>query len=160
MNKLELQIFADNYTMKDFDKIKFDWNGQHGDKFQDGNYNFRMEVCEFIVPNLDKVKLELIRDLYLELAKCSKEIWIIYNKFHLFAQQLLARGGTNYLMDYMQGASLSFDAHIASGSIEINRDIAKQCLNYILKRTRTPENEAEKRLCEAFIKRFEWLSNK
>ena len=119
MDDILLQNFIDNYTSADFGKIKFDWNGQQSDKCDDKNYKFRIELCEFLVPQLEMAKIELIKDLYLELARCGKETWGIYNKFHLFGKQLLMSGGVQYLKYYMQGASLSFDTFLASGQLKL-----------------------------------------
>ncbi len=160
MDKEQLQLFIDNYEALDFDKIKFDWNGQHGNSFNDKNDGFRIELCEYIIPQIHKVKLELIRDLYLELAKKSKESWSIYDKFNLFGQELLIRGGTTFLMDYMHGASLSFDTSLSSGNIKINKDIALQLVDYIEKKIENSGEEENTKFYERFKQRFIWLANK
>ncbi|MGQ0738069.1 MAG: hypothetical protein ACT4OJ_03325 [Bacteroidota bacterium] len=160
MIQTEFQAFADNYTSADFDKIKFDWNGEHADKFHDNNGEFRMKLCEYLIPQLDTVKLELIRDLYNELAKYANEVWGVYDKFHLFGQQLLVRGGTKYLMDYMQGASLSMDTYLGSGRIEISKELAQKILNILNDKIKTSSDIHEKKLAEGFLKRFQWLATK
>lgn len=33
MRKSDYQSFADHYTSDDIDRIKFDWNGEHGKNF-------------------------------------------------------------------------------------------------------------------------------
>jgi len=50
----------------DFKKIEFEWNGEFGFECRDANYEFRVELCEFIYPQIDKVNIELIRDLYID----------------------------------------------------------------------------------------------
>jgi len=160
MDAQSFQNFADNYTSADFDKIKFDWNGEHGDKLHDKNSDFRTQLCEFLIPQLDTVKIELIRDLYNEIAKHSNEVWGVYNKFHLLGQQLLVRGGTKYLTDYMQGASLSMDTYLGSGRVDISRELAQQILTYLHDKIKTTSDIHEKKLSEGFLKRFEWLAIK
>lgn len=152
----DFQTFADNYSTANFDMIKFDWNGKHGDKLFDKNAEFRLQLIEFLIPKLETVKLELICDLYTESAKFWKEVWGVDNKFHLLAQQLLVRGGTKYLLDYMQGASLSMDTNLASGRVEISRELAQQILNHL----KTTSDIQEKKLAERYIKRFEWFAAK
>lgn len=88
MTQQEFQSFADNYTSADFDRIKMVWNGKYGNEFDDKNYDFRTQLCEFLIPQLDTAKLELIRDLYLETGKSSEMTFGVYLNFHLFAQQL------------------------------------------------------------------------
>ena len=141
MENITLQLFVDNYTSDDFDKIKFAWNGEHGDKFVDTNYKFRIELCEFLTPKLDTIKLELLRDLYIELSKCAKEVWGVYKKYPLFAQQLLNRGGSDYIMDYLIGASQCFDTAIASGAISLTKDKKQDILNFILNKIDTEKSK-------------------
>ena len=160
MDNTTLQLFADNYSLVDFDKIKFDWNGQHGAKFQDDNYKFRAELCEFLIPQIGTVKLELVRDLYLELGKYSKEAWCIYNKFHILGQQLLIRGGTDYLKYYLEGASQSSDAYGQSSQVEISKELTEQFLRSINSTIKTAKDEKERRVYEGFRKRFEWIASK
>lgn len=140
MDKQQLQAFAEKYTHADFDKIKFDWNGERGEDFSDGNYGFRMELCEYLTPLLPTTHLELVRDLYVELAKHAQESFSLYPKFYLFAQELLARGGTTYLLDYLDGAACSMDTHIASSRINISKTQAMEMLAYIDEVIKTETN--------------------
>ena len=71
MTESELQNFVDDYMAANFDKIKVKLNGKYGQDFEDGNYDFRMEVCEFVVPQISKVNINLVRDLYCETGKTS-----------------------------------------------------------------------------------------
>ena len=128
MTEQKLQTYIDNYTSTDFDRIKLVWNGKYGQDFVDDNYDFRMQVCEFVVPQIDKVNIELICDLYLETAKTSPLTFSVYNKFHLFADELLKRGGTDYLLDYIRGASQSMDTGMSSGRLTISKEQAKNLL--------------------------------
>jgi hypothetical protein len=150
----DFQIFADNYTSSDFDKIKFDWNGEHADKFHDNNYQFRMQLCEFLIPQLEKVKLELIRDLYIELSKCAKEAWSVYGNYHLFAQQLLNRGGTNYIMDYLEGSLQCFDTSLASGRVELTYEQKKNIFDFLTAKLQTEQNEKTTKLLQFGKERF------
>ncbi|HYF02358.1 MAG TPA: hypothetical protein VEC36_03200 [Patescibacteria group bacterium] len=160
MKNAELQSFADNYNPAiDFERIKFDWNGQHGDKFEDKNIDFRMQLCEFLIPQIENVKIELIKDLYTELAKCAEETWGVYNKFHLFAEQLLKRGKTRFLHEYMKGASLSMDTYLASGRIKISQGFAYEILNYMIEREKISSDKEELQMLEFFKERFEWHAN-
>lgn len=46
---MEVGKFIREYSDLDFEKIKFDWNGKHGDRLEDPNMDFRMRVCEEII---------------------------------------------------------------------------------------------------------------
>lgn len=129
MDKNTIEIFIRQYTRADFYKIRFDWNGKHADDFEDKNYDFRSQVSEYLVNDFNIGNDQLIRDLYIEWSKCSKESWGIYNKYRLFAQQLLERGGSKYLLDYLTGASYSFDTRLASGRITVSDDLRKEIID-------------------------------
>lgn len=161
MTQQEFQTFADNYTSADFDRIKMVWNGKYGNEFIDEHYDFRTELCEFLVPQLDTVKLELIRDLYCETGKSSKMTFGVYNNFHLFAQQLLQRGGTQYLLDYIKGASHTMDTGLSSGRISLTKERAKELLDFFDNKKATTTDKEELRLLNDFIrKRLEYNANK
>jgi hypothetical protein len=160
MTKNEIQKFAKNYSDKDFDRIKFDWNEKHGDDFKDKNYDFRMKVCEIIKDDFSYSSDKLILDLYLELSKCAKETWCVYNSFHLFANELLERGGIKYFDKYVEGASKSMDTNLSSGRLDLSKERISEILNHIKSKIANFENESEIRGYDYMLKRFEWLSEK
>lgn len=161
MTQQEFQAFADNYTSADFEKIKMVWNGKYGNEFVDEHYDFRTQLCEFLIPQLDTVKLELIRDLYLETGKSSKMTFGVYINFHLFAEQLLQRGGTEYLIDYIKGASHSMDTAMSSGRISLTKERANELLEYFdTKKAATTDKEELRLLNDLIRKRLEYNANK
>lgn len=161
MTSQELQTFIDNYSSADFDRIKLLSNGKYGQEFADNNYDFRMELCEFVVSQIDKVNIELIRDLYGETGKSSKMTFSVYNKFHLFADELLKRGGTKYLLDYVRGASHTMDTGISSGILTISNEQAKALLEHFdLLKASTQDVEEQQLLNDFIRKRLEYHANK
>jgi hypothetical protein len=153
------QEFIDNYAADDFPKIKFDWNGKHADHFVDKNIDFRNQVCEQVLNQLDKAKLELIRDLYLEEANCAKEAWGVSKRFKLLGQELIKGGKSEYIMDYLTGASRSMDTNMMSADIQIDKAQAKELYDYLKERLKTEKDEFNKKLIEHIgLRRFEWLS--
>ena len=161
MTENELQNFIDNYSSADFDKIKLKWNGKYGQEFEDENYDFRVQVCEFVIPQIDKVNIKLIRDLYCETGKTSPMTFGVYLNFHLFADELLKRGGNEYLLDYIRGASHSMDTGISSGRLTISKEQAKNLLNYFDKLKATTSDKEEQRLLNDYIRhRLEHNANK
>ena len=141
---MEIEKFIKEYSESDFDKIKFDWNGKHGDELKDPNMDFRMEVCEYLIKDFSIASDNLILDLYQELSKSSKETWGVYRSYHLFAQEILNRGRTKYLLNYLQGAGQSFDTSLASGRIELTNDEKKEILDFVDKQM-TDSADAENR---------------
>ncbi len=160
MTQSDYQSFADNYTSDDIDRIKFDWNGEHGDNFLDNNYDFRTKLCDYLISQLNSVKLELIRDLYLENANSAKETFGVYNKFHLLGDELLKRGGTTYLMDYLKGSMKTMDTYLASGRLTISKRQSKELVDYIDSKLTEQLSEQDRNLLENVGKRrFEYLAN-
>jgi hypothetical protein len=156
-----MQIFIDNYSTSDFDRIKMIWNGKYGQDFVDENFKFRIQLCEYIVPKIDKVNIDLVRDLYCETGKTSPMTFGIYNNFHVFANQLLRRGGTKYLMDYIRGASHSMDTAMSSSRLSITKERAKELLDYFDKLKSTTTDKEEQRLLNDLIRhRLESIANK
>jgi hypothetical protein len=161
MLKHDFQSFVDNYShARDFEKIKFDWNGLYADKFHDINYHFRTQLCEFLMPQLSSANIELIRDIYLELGKCSAATWSIHSYFRFYGQELLRRDWRKYLNDYMEGAGNSVDSYPTSGAIEIDKDVALEIAAHLQNEIKTVNSDQLKRRLEGFIKRFQWLANK
>lgn len=161
MTEQELHTFIDNYTSADFNQIKFVWNGKYGQDFVDDNYDFRIRVCEMAVPQIDKVNIELVRDLYCETGKTSPMTFGVYDKFYLFADELLKRGGTEYLLDYIRGASHSMDTGISSGRLTISKQQAKVLLDYFDELKLKSTDPEEQKLLNDFIRqRLEYNVNR
>lgn len=154
MTDNKLQHFIDNYTQDDFDRIRVMWNGKYGQEF-------RQEVCEFVIPQIEKVNILLIRDLYCETAKTSPMTFGIYLNFHFFANELLVRGGNEYLLDYIRGASHSMDTALSSGRLTISKEQAKKLLTHFDYLKATSQDKDEQRLLSDYIRyRFEYNANK
>lgn len=161
MTEQELQKYIDNYTSSDFDRIKLVWNGRYGQVFVDDNYDFRMQVCEHVVSQIAKVKIELIRDLYCETGKTSPMTFGVYTKFHLFADELLKRGGTDYLLDYIRGASHSMDTRMSTGRLTISKQTAKELLDYFDElKSKSIDPEEQKLLNDYIRQRLEYNANR
>ena len=132
------------------------WNGKFGG-YNDDNYEFRTQLSEYLIPQLDKVNLELIRDIYLETGKSYEKTFGVYNKFHLFDQELLQRGGTKYLLNYMQGAAHTMDTAMSSGRISLTKEL----LDYFDQlKAKTTDKEELRLLNDLFRNRLEYNANK
>ena len=160
MNTRELIEFAKDYSSDQFDKIKFNWNGKHGDDFVDPNYDFRMQLCEAIKDDFSDCPDQLIVDLYIELAKSAKETFGVYNSFHLFANELLERGGIKYFDTYIEGASQSMDTGLSSGRLNLSKSRIIEILNHIKQKMNDSNENDNLRGYDYMLKRFEWLNDK
>ncbi|MCB0738772.1 MAG: hypothetical protein KDC92_14760 [Bacteroidetes bacterium] len=160
MTDQDLKNFADNYSRADFTKIRYDWNGRLGDDFHDGNYEFRIQLCQFLIPQLANTNIKLIRDLFVEEAKASKVTFGIYMNIHHFAQELLKRDWKKYLIDYMEAGTHGMDAYFGIGKIEIDNALAQEIFDHINVTLKESENENEKTLMSGYLERFKWLASK
>jgi hypothetical protein len=160
MTDQEFQTFADNYSQADFERIRYNWNGKYGEEFHDPNDDFRMNLCQFLIPQIDKVKIELVRDLFVEVTKTSEATFGIYINIHIYAQELLRRDWKKYLMDYMQGGTYGMDSYLGIGRIEIGRETAQQILDYMKDTLQTTKDDNERKLMTGFLDRFKWLATK
>ncbi|MGH1437823.1 MAG: hypothetical protein ACRBG0_25520 [Lewinella sp.] len=151
---MEIKEFIINYTSSDFDRIKFDWNGKHGDDLEDPNMDFRINVCECVIKDFSIAPDELILDLYEELSKSSKETWGVYRNYHLIAQEVLNRGRVKYLVNYLKGATQSFDTIIASGRVKLEEEEKREIIDHVeSRRDNDPIGENPKYI-ELALRRF------
>lgn len=161
MTPQEFQTFADNYTSADFDRISFQWEGGYGAECKDKNHHFRIQLCQFLIPQLHKTNIDLLRDLYLEEGKISEYTFSCYLNFHLLAQEFLERGGTLYLTDYLRGAYHTMDTVGMSSKIDLSKERAKELLIFFDEKMKNPATKEEAKLyCDHLRARFQRLANK
>lgn len=155
MDNNALSNFISNYSPNDFGKIKFDWNGKHSHAFEDKNYSFRLLVSDYLANNDFKdAGDDLIKDLYLEWSKCSKETWGVYNKYAKIAQELLVRGRSKLLYEYLIGACYSFDTKLASGMIKISDELRDELFHHASIQLSQANGPDTQRLWEYGVQRF------
>lgn len=118
---LDAKDFARNYSPEDEQHIGFAWNGKHADGFVDSNMLFRTEVCSYFLENKEDLSLPLIAALFKAETLFAKEAWGVNRVVSSLAQELLERGGADYLDVYMAGARCGMDAFIESGNITLSR---------------------------------------
>ena len=151
---MDIEQFIRSYAGTDFREIEFYWNGKHGEDFEDLNMDFRMEVCEYLVKDFSIAPDQLILDLYQELSRSSKQTWGVYQHYHLFAQEILNRGRTKYLLHYLQGAGRSFDTRLASARIKLTDEEKQEILDYVDVQMADPANAEYKAYFEWAQERF------
>ncbi|GAA5031996.1 hypothetical protein GCM10011506_24670 [Marivirga lumbricoides] len=160
MTEESLKDFILHYSKKDFEDISFYWNGRHGEDFEDLNYDLRMDVCEYLVKDLRLAPDQLIVDLYTELAKSAEQTFGVYNKFHLFANELLLRGGSKYIDIYINGATRSMDTSLMSSRLDLPKSILNEITEFLEQKIKTePRNKVTQHYLH-MLKRFTFLRDK
>ncbi|MEM9549300.1 MAG: hypothetical protein AAGA77_25225 [Bacteroidota bacterium] len=156
MNKIKKSKvkFISNYSSEDFAAIMFDWNGKYGDELEDPNMKFRYEICEILKEDLNIASDQLIIDLFIELSKCAKACWGVYESYHLFAEEVLRRGSIKYLMIYLEGTMQCFDTILSSKRVRLDIEEKKRIYQYVQNEIKNTNSKSDMRLLEYALKHF------
>jgi hypothetical protein len=130
---MEAQILnmLENYSPDTFHKLMNEWSEEVAAGRIEESFGFRHQVVEMIVPSINKINLGLLRDLYLEQAKCAYEKCGVHVKFNQLGRELLERGGERYLVDFYKGAMLCQGTYIISMDFTLDREKAMTALDYL-----------------------------
>lgn len=130
MRKIDFQYFIDNYSDKDAQWLSIDWNGKFGRKFTDQNYLFRQQIATIVCQQIKTVDIQLVNDLFIELGKEAQLSYVVFQQYHLLAQELLERGGQEYLFSYICAAHISFDTFLSTANIQLSTERSTEMLQY------------------------------
>lgn len=159
INSDAVKEFIRAYTPADEPRIRFNWNGKHAEEFADPNMKFRDAVREAVLEDVSAVPLDLVRDLFRAETQCSREAWGINHGIGELAENLLRRGGTNYLDDYLEGKSQSFDAWLGT-TFEYDLVLARTMLGEVKERLRIARDSSKASLWERGEKLFaDWIAD-
>lgn len=125
---LAVEDFVRTYSPDAEPQIAFSWNGKHADEFVDVNLQFRRAVCTYFEDDKDAFSLALIAALFKAETLFAKEAWGVNRVVSRLAQELLERGGVEYLDLYMAGARCGMDAFIETGNITLSKPRCQQLL--------------------------------
>jgi len=132
--KAELRDFVSSYNQSDFERICCCLELNNGGQFVDTNFHFREEVASYIIINYSSdVSDELLRDLYIECAKCSKELNGSSEYIPFIAEFLIRQTGEKYIKDFCLYLCSSFDFYGACISIDLFDYNVKQLIESIKK---------------------------
>jgi len=126
----DIQEFVQTYSPISDAKISFAWNGKYATEFVDTNMAFRRRVCEYFKENKGTMPLSLIAALYNAETLFAKEAWGVNLVVSELAQELLERGGIDYIDAYVVGAGRGMDAYMASGNIRLSPTRCNELVNY------------------------------
>lgn len=121
---MHLHEFVTNYTDKNFDEIRFNWNKKYGKEFKDYNYKFREKLSFYIIIRYKKNdNSELLRDLFCEQSKCDKESWGASGFLFYLGERLLISARRKYIYEFLEGAMRSFDTYGCCTSIRVDNSL-------------------------------------
>lgn len=152
---VEIQSFIENYNERDRDWLTLKWNGKFGPKFKDENYIFRQQIATLVCDQIHTVNLDLVRDLFIELGKVAQVSFSVFTHYHVLAQELLERGGKDYLFDYVCAAHISFDTFLSTANIQLSPERMHEIVSYFdfLKQTES-DPQVQKMLTDHIRNRF------
>jgi hypothetical protein len=144
----DVHAFIKNYTEGDEPRIRFAWNGQHAEEFEDANVEFREAVNEAVLADLDAAPILLIRDLYRAETEYSAEAWCISGDVGRLGERLLRDPEDRFVEDYLIGKDQSFDAHAGTDFV-VDRPLVEHLIAVVREKLLS-ETDAEK------IERLHW----
>jgi hypothetical protein len=138
----DVRGFIMGYTAEDERFLRFDWNGNHAEKFVDRNMAFRKSVLDAVLAEINSVPIELVRDLFRAETQFSREAWCIDNRISQLGEHLLRHGGDRFIEDYIEGKHQSFDASCGT-AFDCDLPLARQLLRITQERLQA-ERDARK----------------
>lgn len=131
-------------------RIAFAWNGKHAEQFLDANQPFRQRVLKTVLASLDRVPIELVRDLYDAETAWASEAWCVNAEaVRALAEELLTRGGPEFVEDFLRGkCGRGMDAHCAA-YFECPRELAERLLAEVERRIASGVDTARRALLES-----------
>jgi len=126
---LAVRDFVRTYSPEAESQVAFAWNGKHADEFIDTNMQFRREVCDFFQDDKRAFSLPLIAALFKAETLFAKEAWGVNRVVSGLAEELLERGGIEYLDLYLAGARCGMDAYLETGNITLSEPRCQELLD-------------------------------
>ena len=116
----ELQAFTYSYDQSKVGRISFCLDKDNKGRNIDKNLEFRDEVALFIISNYtSQVPSELLRDIYIEAAKCSEILNGSPEYIPFIVEFLFRRIGEKFIEDFCMYLTSSFDFYGACISIDL-----------------------------------------
>jgi hypothetical protein len=155
---LAVRDFVRTYSPEAEPQIAFAWNGKHAEDFNDSNMQFRRDVCVFFQDDKGAFSLPLIAALFKAETLFAREAWGVNQVVSRLAQELLERGGVEYLDLYLAGARCGMDAYMETGNITLSKSRCQELLDQC-KANATFANGSEKQWT-LLAERFAFLLTK
>lgn len=138
------------------DRIRFAWNGKHADGFVDANLAFRRKVCDYLVKRKAEAPLQLVADLYTAEVEYAKEAWGVSRVVSVLAQEMLERGGAQFLETYAHALRCGMDAGLESGRIVLSEPRRQELLAFCEAKAGI-EHHPDQRIWAYLVERFKHL---
>ena len=139
----------------DNSRIRFAWNNQHGERFEDVNQEFRRQVLARTLEQPELAPYALIRDLFIAETKWADEASCVDRRVGELASLLLTRGRAAAVDDFLLGRSLNFDTFCACGLAAIDAELRQELCDAIIERLADETDAPTRSLLEEGLHFFE-----
>lgn len=112
--------FVRGYDRSDWERLRFAWNGQHAEDFEDANQEFRAAVTRYAIENPGEATAELLADLFQAHSEWSREAWCAPLGFEEIGALLLSGGGGAVLPRFAKGFVATFDTFGACHAMQLD----------------------------------------
>lgn len=147
--------FVRNYRSEDETAIRFAWNRQNGEKFEDANFLNRDEVLLIVMKTPELAPLELIRALFRAETEWAKESWSVRHKAVLFlAQEMLIRGKEAAALDYLEGKMTSMDASLTCACVKLPLELWDRLFLHCQSLAKQTNSQSDQRLIDEGLRFF------
>jgi hypothetical protein len=150
----DIEEFARTYSGAGKQHIEFQWNGKHGQEFEDRNYAFRLALIKLVVDSDQVFPTELLRDLFEAETCCSREAWGIIDELEMLGEKLLLQGKACYVMDFLKGKFQCFDTEHGISELYLPIPLLKELIDFL--HEKLAGNPPDSPLIEAGIDYFKW----
>ena len=116
---MDVANFIARYSPTDEPHIAFDWNQKYAAELQDANLEFRRAVIQEVLVRPEAASVELLRALVDAETALANEAWGTTLWVHTLAEQMLIRGGIEYVKDFLVFWYRGMDAHLELSRISI-----------------------------------------
>ena len=151
---LDVDAYISEYVA-DSSRIRFAWNGQHSECFEDANQKFRRSVLARALEQPELAPYALIRDLFIAETKWADMSWFVDRRLRELASLLLARGRAAAIDDFLLGRSLSFDTFCACDSAAVDAELRRELRDAIAQRLMDETDAPTRSLLEEGLRFFE-----
>lgn len=136
---MNIEEFVKSYSEDDELRILFAWNGKHAEHFVDENMSVRKEVLKYFELHPKECPIELVAALYGAETEFAKEAWGVNPVVSLLAQEMLERGRSKFVAEYLKGWARGMDAHLQSKQIHLSEECIQELIAYAKGRNENDE---------------------
>lgn len=120
--RTDAEDYVRDYDRADPSRIRFAWNGRHGDQFEDANVAFRQRVLEVVLARGADAPIGLVEALFAAETEYAEQAWCVDLRVRELSQRLLDHGGRRAIETWLRGAYRCQDAFLTSARVRVPAD--------------------------------------